>query len=111
MDGSWGALGVALLHFKQFWASPPSLGGVFWGVSGRFWGRSGRNLDQQTFWGLIFGICGPFGSVFLMFFVAYSGRRRRCLLYWFRLAVCADFPSVVALISRVAKMADTRCVP
>ena len=42
-------------------------------------------------------------------FVAYLGRRRRCLWYWFRLAFCADVPLVVALISRVAKMADTRC--
>ena len=44
------------------------------------------------------------------FFVAFSGRRLRCLLYWFRLVVCADVPLLVALVSRVAKMADTRFV-
>ena len=139
MGGSWGAPvpqeawpQIALLHFKPFWASPGGPGGL-WGALGPPLGPLGASFGApRGVWGCLWcGFGGDragtlinrrlgvlclsffdlFGGVLLMFFRCFLGASPALFVVLVSASFCVDVPLVVACISRVAKMADTRCVP
>ena len=70
LGGFWGALGPPLGPLGASFGAPRDVLGSL----GRFWGRSGRNLDQQMFRGLIFGLFGPvWGCLFAVFSLLARG--------------------------------------